>query len=64
MPEPVAVVVAQCRKLAARKTSGCGSPGPAGNGSHVETARQAIERIDAQFPWLKGCELRATGRPA
>ena len=32
--------------------------------AHVETARQAIGRIDAQCPWLKGCELRATGRPA
>jgi len=26
----------------------------------VETARQAIERIDALCPWLKGCELRST----
>jgi hypothetical protein len=26
----------------------------------TETARQAIERIDAACPWLVGCERRAT----
>jgi hypothetical protein len=26
----------------------------------IETARQAIERIDALCPWLVGCERRAT----
>ena len=25
----------------------------------IETARQAIERIDALCPWLAGCERRA-----
>jgi hypothetical protein len=35
---------------------------PAASQPEDETARQAIERIDALCPWLKGCELRPTGR--
>jgi hypothetical protein len=46
-----------------RKTSHVAAV-PAARPSEDETARQAIERIDALCPWLKGCELRATGRPA
>lgn len=33
---------------------------PGARRPEVETARQAIERIDALCPWLKGCELRGT----
>lgn len=31
---------------------------------HVETAAEAIARIDALCPWLRGVESRATRRPA
>jgi len=54
---------ARARNLRARKTS-CVAAVPAATQSEDETARQAIERIDAQCPWLKGCEFRTTGRPA
>lgn len=30
---------------------------------HVETATEAIARIDALCPWLRGVESRATRRP-
>ena len=53
----------RARNLRARKTSRVAAV-PAGSQSEDETAREAIERIDAQCPWLKGCELRAIGRPA
>ena len=54
---------ARARNLRARKTAHVAAV-PAARPSEDETARQAIERIDALCPWLKGCELRATGRPA
>jgi len=54
---------AGARNLRARNTSRVAAV-PAATQSEDETARQAIERIDAQCPWLKGCELRITGRPA
>jgi hypothetical protein len=55
---------ARARNLRARKTSRAAAV-PAGSQSEDETAaRQAIERIDAQCPRLKGCELRAIGRSA
>ena len=53
----------RARNLRARKTSRAVAV-PVGSQPEVETARQAIDRIDSQCPWLKGCELRATGRPA
>jgi len=28
-----------------------------------ETAREAIEKLDAQFPWLRGVERRRSRRP-
>ena len=31
---------------------------------HVETAAEAIARIDALCPWLRGVESSATRRPA
>jgi hypothetical protein len=52
---------ARARNLRARKTSLAAVP--VGSQPEVETARQAIERIDAQCPWLKGCEGRGVGRP-
>ena len=54
---------ARARNLRARKTSRAAAV-PVGSQPEDETARQAIERIDVQCPWLKGCELRASGRPA
>jgi hypothetical protein len=54
---------ARARNLRARETSHVAAI-PAGSQPEVETARQAIERIDAQCPWLKGCELHAAGRLA
>jgi hypothetical protein len=54
---------ARARNLRASKTSRVAAV-PAGSQSEDETAREAIESIDAQCPWLKGCELRIVGRPA
>lgn len=54
---------ARARNLRTRKTAHVAAV-PAARPSEDETVRQAIERIDALCPWLKGCELRATGRPA
>jgi hypothetical protein len=54
---------ARARNLRARETSHLVAV-PAASQAEAETARQAIERIDAQCPWLKGCEFRATSRPA
>ena len=54
---------ARARNLRARETSHLVAV-PVASQAEAETARQAIERIDALCPWLKGCELRATGRPA
>jgi len=54
---------ARARNLRARKTAHVAAV-PTASQLEVETARQAIERIDALCPWLKGCELRATGRSA
>src|ERR1022692_3748224 len=51
---------ARARNLRARKASHVAAV-PAATQSEDETARTAIERIDALCPWLKGCELRATG---
>ena len=50
----------RARNLRARKTSRVAA---AVSQSENETARQAIERIDAQCPWLKGCEGSTVGRP-
>ncbi|MGA2120230.1 MAG: hypothetical protein ABSH56_36590 [Bryobacteraceae bacterium] len=55
---------ARAWNLRARKTAHVAAVPAASCQSGIETARQAIERIDALCPWLKGCELRATGRPA
>jgi hypothetical protein len=30
----------------------------------TETAAEAIALLDRRFPWLRGCELRTTRRPA
>jgi hypothetical protein len=54
---------ARARNLRARETSHVAAV-LAATQSEDETARQAIERIDTQCPWLKGCELRTTGQPA
>ena len=54
---------ARARNLRALATSHVAAV-PAASLSEVETARQAIERIDALCLWLKGCEFRPTGRPA
>jgi len=54
---------ARARNLRARKTSRVAAV-PAASQAEDETARQAIERIDALCPWLKGCERRPTGRLA
>jgi hypothetical protein len=53
----------RARHLRARKTAHVAAA-PAASQLEVETARQSIERIDALCPWLKGCELRAAGRPS
>ena len=52
----------RARNLRVRETSRAAAV-PVGSQSEDETARQAIERIDAQCPWLKGCEGRTVGRP-
>ena len=40
------------------------APVPPETEPHVETAAEAIARIDALCPWLRGVESRATRRPA
>ena len=30
---------------------------------HIETAAEAIQVLDRQFPWLRGVERRSTRRP-
>lgn len=40
------------------------APVPPETEPHVETAAEAIARIDALCPWLRGVEGRATRRPA
>lgn len=54
---------ARARGLSVRKTTHVAAV-VATSQSGDETARQAIEHIDALCPWLKGCEFRPAGGPA